>query len=468
MLIASEFLYLSLLRLDAINGVRPVASFLAILGAAFALCFGAYFLLLKRRWGSAERGLMIGGAILFRLTLLPAGLPPDFTVREKFAAMLADWRGEAVTYERFQLFDDDIWRYLWDGHVAAAGRNVYAFAPADTALDSLVSTDPNARPDWEGVRANINYPHLRTIYPPLAQIIFRAAYWLAPGSVLAMKVTVAGFDLLALVFLSLTLGALNQPRARSILYGWNPLVIKVFAGSGHIDAVLVATLAAACYFLVRKRRIAASASLGLAVAAKAVPVVLLPFLARRAGPWRTVTGCALALVCWLPYLGAGTRMVDSLTAFSRGWQFNGGIFRLLTWLLAAFTPQPQLPARIVCGLTIAWSLWMLYRRDDRDPATFAHVTVITLGMILFLSPAVMPWYVTWLLPAGIIAWNRAAILSSLVVCMAFFVIVKGVEWWWAVASEYGVLACIICWEAWYNRFRPGSDHASNTGLREGM
>ena len=54
MLIASEFCYLLLLRLDAINGVRPVLSFLAIMGAAFTLCFGAYRLLIKRRWGSAE------------------------------------------------------------------------------------------------------------------------------------------------------------------------------------------------------------------------------------------------------------------------------------------------------------------------------------------------------------------------------------------------------------------------------
>lgn len=464
-LLASEFLYLALLRLDAINGIRPVLSFLGILAAAFALCCGAYLLLTKRSWGSAEWGLMIGGAILFRVTMFAAGLPPDLTVREKCAAMLADWRGEAVTYERFQLFDDDIWRYLWDGHVAAAGRNVYAFAPADPALDSLVADDPNARPDWQTIRENINYPHFRTIYPPLAQVVFRTAHWLAPGSVLAMKVTVVSFDLLALVFLALTLGALNQPKARSILYGWNPLVIKVFAGSGHIDAVLVAALAATGYFLVRKRRTAACASLGLAIAAKVVPVVLLPFLARRAGRWRTLIGCTLALVCWLPYFGAGTRLFDGLVAFSEGWQFNGGVFRLLTSALAVFAPRPQLPARIVCGLAIASILWTLYRRDVRDPGAFADFTVVSLGAILIFSPAVMPWYVTWLLPAGIIAWNRAAIFYSLAVCMAFFVMVRAVEWPWALALEYGALGGVIWWEVSHDRFRLDSDPACNAGSR---
>src|SRR5205085_12578423 len=114
--------------------------------------------------------------------------------------------------------------------------------------------------------------------------------------------------------------ALKQPPARSILYGWNPLVIKVFAGSGHIDAVLVAALAATCYFLVRKRRTAASVGLGLAIAAKLVPVVLLSFLFRRAGCWRTAIGCVVALVCWLPYFGAGTRVFQRLVTFPEGWQ----------------------------------------------------------------------------------------------------------------------------------------------------
>jgi alpha-1,6-mannosyltransferase len=453
MLLASELLYLSLLRLNAINGARPVLIFLATIGAAFALCFAAYLLLQKRRWGAAEWALIIGGAMLFRITLLPAGLPPDLTLREKFAAMSADWRGESVTYERFQLFDDDIWRYLWDAHVASAGINVYAAAPADSALDSLVSAAANAHPDWETIRANINYADLRTIYPPLAQIVFRSAHWLAPGSVLAMKTIVAAFDLLAFAFLILTLAALDQPPARSILYGWNPLVIKVFAGSGHIDAVLVAALSATCYFLVRKRRTAASASLGLAIAAKIIPIVLLPFLLRRAGKWRTVLACMVALVWWLPYFGAGTRAFDSLLAFSEGWQFNGGIFQLLASVLAVFTSRPQLPARMICGAAIAMLLLVLYRSDDRAPATFADFTVVTLGSILIFSPAVMPWYVTWLLPAAIIARNRAAIFFSLAVCASFFVMVQGVEWPWALVLEYGALGGVICWEILHNGFR---------------
>jgi alpha-1,6-mannosyltransferase len=462
LLAASEVLYLLLLRLNAVNGVRPVALFLAILGTAFALYFAAYLVLRNGSPGFPALAITMGGAILFRVTLLPAGLPPDLPLSEKLAGMAADWRGEAVAYERFLLFDDDIWRYLWDGHVAAAGRNPYASAPADAALDDLVNEGSGARPDWETIRENINYPRVRTVYPPFAQMVFRAAHWLAPGSVLAMKGIVVGFDLLAYAFVILTLAGRRQLPAKSILYGWNPLVIKVFAGSGHVDAVLVAALAATCYFLVRKRQTAASVGLGLAIAAKLAPVVLLPFLARRVGARRTVLVCMTALACCLPYsyFGAGTHLFDGLLAFSGEWQFNGGPYRLFEWLIGIFASQPHLPARTICAALIAIALFVLYRHDDADPDAFARVVVMALGAVLILSPVVMPWYVTWLLPAGVVAGNRVVIFFSLAVSLAFLVMVGGVEWAWTLVLEYGALGGMIWWEIWSQRSRvSGLAHA---------
>ena len=149
---------------------RPAGDhFLAVISAEFALCFAAYYLLRNKAVGSNWWGLIAGGAVLFRITLLPAGLPPELSWREKFAAMRFDWRGESVTYERFQLFDDDIWRYLWDGHVAARGANPYTAVPADPSMDNLLTMESGGHPDWETIRGNINYPRIPTIYPPLAQ-----------------------------------------------------------------------------------------------------------------------------------------------------------------------------------------------------------------------------------------------------------------------------------------------------------
>jgi hypothetical protein len=165
--------------------------------------------------------------------------------------------------------------------------------------------------------------------------------------------------------------------------------------------------------------------LGLAIVAKVLPVILLPFLARRVDAWRTALGGATALVCCVPYLGAGTHLFDGLRVFSATWQFNAGPFQLLTWAIGIFTAQPQLLARIMSAVLIAATLAMLYRSDDVSPITFARYVLLALGAVLIFGPVVMPWYPTWLLPLGIIAWNRAAIFFSLVVCTAFLVMVRG-------------------------------------------
>ncbi len=184
----------------------------------------------------------------------------------------------------------------------------------------------------------------------------------------------------------LTLRARNDLPAKSILYGWNPLVIKVFAGSGHIDAVLVAALAGACYFLARKRPTAASVSLGLAIAAKFAPIVLLPFLARRVGLWRAVLVVIVCVACFLPYLGAGAHLFDGLLAFSGKWQFNSGSFRLF----ASLMPDPL--ARITCAILIAMTIFFLYRRDSADPDTFCGVATLARGYAVVCHLAVAAWH----------------------------------------------------------------------------
>ena len=62
------------------------------------------------------------------------------------------------------LLSSDVYRYIWDGKVQAAGVNPYRYFPADPALTSL--------------RDAAIFPHINrvdtaaTIYPPVAQFFF--------------------------------------------------------------------------------------------------------------------------------------------------------------------------------------------------------------------------------------------------------------------------------------------------------
>jgi alpha-1,6-mannosyltransferase len=510
LLVLSEAVYLALLQLNAVNGWQPVLTFWLEMAALFV--FYALAAVLVTRFQNIKKAalwLIFGGAILFRLTLLPAGIPHDLTASEKLAALRDDLRGTEVTYERYQLFDNDIWRYLWDSHVWAHGINPYQYPPSDARLDALAgetaenenfvdyetedlsnetaTSDESAnetneatnaaaveetnqetktfsanyvlptadltdgREIWGDIRDNVNYSDVTTVYPPLAQFVFWVSHRFAPGSLLMMKMLLVGCELLGILFLVLTLKRLELPVTRVILYAWNPLMIKVFAGSGHADAILVAALCATVYFVVRGSKSLAAVTFGLAILAKLSPVFLLPFFWRRVGWLRTLLVGAVVFGGYLPFLDAGENLFAGFLKFAREWQFNAGAFAFIRWIAGNFTADAGDLARKICAFfiltIIAWLVW----RDDLKEKTFVKSAAIVLGALVIFSPTVMPWYLSWVLPLAVLARQNIWIYFSALVLTAFHIMIDLNEYAWALWFEHGLFFALVVSQLWFNR-----------------
>ena len=467
LLVVSETFYIGLARHDAVSSMASVGQFLAWMGALFLLYGCACWMVARPTAGTTSVAvgcrhrrhllIVIGiGAVAFRLTVAGAGLSGDRSFANQIDSARADLTGRAVGFDRYLLYDDDIWRYLWDGHVLARGENPYVLAPIDPRADRFADPDTAAAGDpsqWPDIRDNINHPAIPTIYPPLAQGAFLIAHALAPGSVLAMKAVVIVADLLAVLFVALALRATGRAPELCLLYAWNPLVIKVFAGSAHVDALLVAALAACAYFIAQRAAAAAGAAFGLAVLGKLSPLILLPFVARRVG-WRgTAVAAAVVVAGYLPFASAGSGLWQGLATFSAHWEFNAGLYAAIAALLAALSTAGPASARVVAGAAILLCLATLVLLDDGRDDTFAGIAALALGALLVFSPVVMPWYVTWILPLAAIANQRTWLWFSGLVCLAFLVMVDGRERVWYRVVEYGVFA-IIAWQAWRTT-RPG-------------
>src|SRR5262249_30985051 len=157
----------------------------------------------------------------FRLVLLPAGISAP---------------------QRQTLYDDDVWRYLWEGQAWSAGVNPMRTAPEQLEEYDLEQRDPwlEKRPYdhkiWSDIFDNVGYRKVASPYPYLAQAFFRLSNWIAPGSVLGWKVIVLAFDLAAIGLLARLAGPGASGSLALLAYAWNPLVVKEFAGSGHLDA----------------------------------------------------------------------------------------------------------------------------------------------------------------------------------------------------------------------------------------
>jgi len=161
---------------------------------------------------------------------------------------------------------DDMYRYIWDGRVQAAGINPYVYPPDATQVASLRDSAIWPRVGWKP------YP---TIYPAGAELVFAAAWRIWPDNVHWFQAIMVSADLLAGGLLLFLLRALGRSPLAVLIYLWNPLVIFEVAHAAHADALVLPLLVAALLARVKGRPALTGVLLGLA-AAEGLKVSLLP------------------------------------------------------------------------------------------------------------------------------------------------------------------------------------------------
>jgi alpha-1,6-mannosyltransferase len=285
-------------------------------------------------------------------------------------------------------FSTDVYRYVWDGRVQAAGINPYRYVPADPAL--------------AGLRDAAVYPRInrrdygRTIYPPVAQLIFLAVTR-AGATVTVVKAAMAAFDVVTMWMLLILLGRLGLPRARVLLYAWNPLVIWQYAGDGHVDAAAVALVAVALVAHARRQEIPAGIALGCATLVKWYPALLFPALYRRADWKMPLAMAAVMAAAYAPYLNVGAGIVGFMPNYIREeGLLTGHRFFLLNVARAAGVAVPP-PVFMAAALA---ALLVIGVRASRRPERTAlgdlqHAAQLAAVFTILLSTHYL-WYFGWL------------------------------------------------------------------------
>lgn len=445
---------------------------LALLGA-WAVAWAVALLCLSRGGAGSMRAVWIV-AIALRVLLLPA-TPP---------------------------FSGDVWRYLWEGKVLAAGFSPYALAPEAYAGSWLAAGD--------GLWRLINHPEIPAIYPPGAQAVFQlvARLWYAP---VAMKAAMVVFDL-GVLFL---LGELLRRRGRdprwALVWAWSPLVVFEVAGSGHLDVMAALFILIWLERLEGRREVTASVALGFAIAAKLVPALLLPVALRwHRRRWTVLLAPLVAGAMYVPFLdlrtalrpGPGATVAErlglgpvsqALHEYGTRWRHNESVFwplyeaaigiaRAATpdgvdWSTATGTLQRAavlaraadegraghrdnsaafLLARRAAGALFLLGLGaVIWRARSPEGAALG-----TLGLWIVLSPVVHPWYLLMLIPLATLSrrwsWIVLGTLSLLTYATVEHFLATG-EWhesWGAWGVQCGVFAVLLARELAVHRFTP--------------
>lgn len=306
---------------------------------------------------------------------------------------------------------DDAPRVVWEGAVLLDGASPYGLAPDAPELEPLARAAPR-------LHAAVNHREVPASYPPFVQAVGLLAAGLAPdldapdAGVRTVRIVFALVDLLALVPLVALLRRRGLPDGLALAWGWCPLAVFEIAGAGHLEALALAPLLGALALGERSRSraadVGASALFALAILAKLLPFVLLPWFARGARPvWRVALVLAFVLLAYAPFLppfsglrGAERGVLTGLGEYAFRWDGLNLVHRFVegAWALSferdLSNSDPRRLARATLAFVwCAWA-WRTWRRE-RDPARAA---LDLFGAWLVVTPVLHPWYALWCVP----------------------------------------------------------------------
>jgi hypothetical protein len=325
--------------------------------------------------------IVIGFAAIFRATVLP--LPPSLS--------------------------DDLYRYVWDGQLVLAGYSPYRDLPTDPRLAAI-----SAASDGE-ILAKMNSRSKYSVYPPLAQLLFATAAALGKlvgagflPAYYALKGLLVLCDLAAIGLLWSWLQVLGCGTRHLLLYAWNPLAIIEFAAAGHSEALMIPLLLLTFLLLAKSERVAGSAGLAsaparvtiaalvlaAAVLAKLLPLLLVPFFARRYG-WRylaLIVGICVAATWPLLDWQAAGGVSTSLRGYFGTYEFNNGLY----WSAATVCGLDETGRKTLLapgfGVGFALLYALIWFASYRRSMPLPDAALWIFSAYLLTTPVLHPWY----------------------------------------------------------------------------
>jgi len=285
------------------------------------------------------------------------------------------------------LLSSDIYRYIWDGRVQAAGINPYRYFPAHGALAFL--RDATIFP-------NINRADFAlTIYPPVAQFFFLIVTRIGE-SVTAMRLALLGCELVTVILINRFLRRMNRPATRIVAYVWHPLPLWEIANSGHVDALMVALMLLGLWVALTGHALRGAVLITFSMLVKPIAA---PVLAGIWRPWDLkmplLVTAAIAL-SYLPYLSVGWGVLGFLTQgymVEEGIRDGNDIWLLSLWrLVFGEHPGDVVGYVVVAAIVLLFKGFSVARRSDRTMLpTLDGINMLLLLALLLLSPN-YPWY----------------------------------------------------------------------------
>ncbi|MDR4518339.1 MAG: glycosyltransferase [Nitrosomonas sp.] len=318
---------------------------------------------------------------------------------------------------------DDIYRYLWEGKIIAAGESPYQF-PADHA---------HYYEYRDGYWERMNHKDKLTAYPPLAELIFAAVSSIA-YTPWAFKVLFIIADLCVMGVLMTLLWRHGMDVRNVLLYAINPLTLFAIAGEAHFDVLLILTMMLSVLYAQRNAYAWAWLWLGISIQMKIIAIVLVPLYLWHCR-WRYSWLLLIPLVVpSLFFIETLPGLFHGLWTFGGMNAFNGPIHGSINYLLNGDTAWATYITIVLFGMISLWIIWAI-----KIPTRAAYLLIAAL---ILCSPVVHYWYILWVIPFVVLypglSWLMLSFTSG-----AYFTSVYSVE-----RGEDWLLPVWAMWVIW--------------------
>jgi hypothetical protein len=306
------------------------------------------------------------------------------------------------------LLSSDIYRYVWDGRVQAAGINPYRYFPADQALAFL--------------RDGTIFPHINradtavTIYPPVAQLFFLIVTRIGE-SVTVMRLALLGCEAVTVTMIMLLLRRMSRPVTRVIAYLWQPLPVWEIANSGHVDALMVALMLLGLWIALTGHALRGAVVITFSALVKPYVAPVLAAIWRPRDVKMPLVVIVAVTLCYLPYLSVGWGVLGFLTKgylTEEGFVAGNGLWLLALWRLVFGEHQGDVVAYVVlaAGVLLFTGLSVARSSDRAIASRIAEINMLLLLTLLLLSPN-YPWYFLVIAPFAALCGSAPTWVASI-------------------------------------------------------
>ena len=212
----------------------------------------------------------------------------------------------------------------------------------------------------------------------------------------------------------------RKAMASAALYAVNPVTLLIASFQGNIMPFTALLMIAAYFFQIEGQRTRSALCLGLAVAWRSFPALLLPYFALRERSKverMHFTGVALLpfALCFIPFVSETGAVLGRMITYSGGGVYEGPFAALFALLIlkapVAFVQNLWRMDTIYVlakGLFLFFYVWLLRKRRAES---LAENIVSVFFLFYVLYPGVAPQYLAWAVPFLLVIPGRAAFFA---------------------------------------------------------